>query len=481
MKGGSDHAAIDEVFANYHAKGLQPGLAYGVVRRGALVHAGGLGELDSSGSRPDADSVFRIASITKSFTAAAALALRDKGLLRLDDRVEEYVPEVAASHGPTSDSPALTVRDLLTMNAGFPTDDAWADRLLDLPSTDFTALLRSRPRFAWAPGTEFEYSNLGYAIMGRVIAAAADRSFGDVVTSLLLRPLGLPSTFFSAEEAVACSFAHGHRRVVDRWERVRFERDGAFGSMGGLFSSVRDLSRWVAGFTDAFPPRDDPEGGHPLARATRREMQRAQTVISPPLPFPQLADASPPTVGGYGYGLFVVHHPRHGLIVGHPGGLPGFGSCVIWQPFSGVGIVALANATYAPVGAPAMAALETLLSAVGPSAPRAIPWPETLAAQADVVKLLEAWDHDLAAGIFSANVDLDEPLTSRRATIEQLRQELAGLEPDSSAPIEVRTPAAVAWWMRGLRGRVMIEIEMTPERPPKVQTLTLTTEVPQGA
>jgi len=128
-----------------------------------------------------------------------------------------------------------------------------------------------------------------------------------------------------------------------------------------------------------------------------------------------------------------------------------------------------------------MTALDTLLSAAGRSAPRTAPWPETLTARASVIKLLEAWDPDLAASIFSANVDLDEPLARRRAMIERLRLELAGLEPDSSAPIEVRTPAAVSWWMRGLRGRVKIELEMTPERPPRVQTLTLTIETPQEA
>ena len=160
--------------------------------------------------------------------------------------------------------------------------------------------------------------------------------------------------------------------------------------------------------------------------------------------------------------------------------LPGFGSCVLWQPHSGVGVVALANATYAPVGTPAMMALDALLSDAGRSAPQPAPWPETLTAQENVVKLLEAWDPDLAASTFSANVDLDEPLARRRAMIERIRTELAGLELDSSAPIEVRTPAAVTWWMRGPLGRVKIEIEMTPERPPRVQTLALTIEAPRG-
>src|SRR5690242_11857083 len=98
-----------------------PGLVYGVVRDGALVHGRGLGTLRvGEDATPTTSSVFRIASMTKSFTASAVLLLRDEGRLRLDDPIAMYVPELAAVRLPTRDSPPITIRHLLTMTAGFP-------------------------------------------------------------------------------------------------------------------------------------------------------------------------------------------------------------------------------------------------------------------------------------------------------------------------------------------------------------------------
>ena len=118
-------SVVDALAMEFQRQGGQPGLAYGVVADGRLVHEGGLGERWLGGPVPDAATVFRIASMTKSFTAAAILALRDDGALRLDDPAVAYVPELAGLPPATADSPSVTIRNLLTMTAGFPTDDAW--------------------------------------------------------------------------------------------------------------------------------------------------------------------------------------------------------------------------------------------------------------------------------------------------------------------------------------------------------------------
>ena len=126
--------AVDEAFERLFAEGTIPGMAYGVVIAGDLVHARGLGTLHHGEDHvPDADSVFRIASMTKSFTASAVLLLRDEGALLLDEPVGTYVPELAGFRGATADSPLITVRHLLTMSSGLPTDDPWGDRLQGLP------------------------------------------------------------------------------------------------------------------------------------------------------------------------------------------------------------------------------------------------------------------------------------------------------------------------------------------------------------
>ena len=132
--------------------GTCPGLAYGVVHGDELIHARGLGTLRvGEDATPDARSVFRIASMTKSFTAATVLSLRDEGRLRLDDPIAEYVPELATCRYPTTDSPRITIRHLLTMTAGFPTDDPWGDRQQGLDLGAFSQLLAAGCRSPGRP------------------------------------------------------------------------------------------------------------------------------------------------------------------------------------------------------------------------------------------------------------------------------------------------------------------------------------------
>src|ERR1700742_2895891 len=195
-----DFAHVDALAAGYHRRGGQPGLAYGIVIGGQLAHSGGLGERWLGGPPPDAGTVFRIASMTKSFTASAILALRDDGLLRLDDPAEQYVPELRGWVPASPDAAPVSIRHLLTMTAGFPTDDPWGDRQQGLPLEEFARFLAGGVRFNWAPGTRFEYSNLGYAILGRVITAVTGAAYPDYVRHRLLHPLGMMRTGYEAEE-----------------------------------------------------------------------------------------------------------------------------------------------------------------------------------------------------------------------------------------------------------------------------------------
>src|SRR6266566_3953235 len=295
-------AAVDDLAEGFQRRGGQPGVAYGIVAGGRLVHSGGWGERWLGGPTPDAGTVFRIASMTKSFTAAAVLALRDDGRLALDDPAEEFVPELRGLALPSPDSPRVSLRHLLTMTAGFPTDDPWGDRQQGLPLAEFSAFLARGLSFAWAPGTRFEYSNLGYAILGRVVTAATGQPYPEFVRDRLLRPLGLTSSGFEAAEFDTRQLARGYRHGPGGWDELAPDGCGAFAPMGGVFSSVTDLARWVSGFTGAFPPGE-----------------------------PGTGDA----------------HPARGRITSHSGGYPGFGSNMRWHPETGIGVIVLANSTYA--------------------------------------------------------------------------------------------------------------------------------------
>jgi CubicO group peptidase (beta-lactamase class C family) len=494
-----DYADVDALAAGYQQRGGQPGLAYGIVAGGRLVHAAGLGERHLGGPPPDAGTVFRIASMTKSFTASAILALRDEGALRLDDLAEEYVPELRGWPGVSPDAARVSLRHLLTMTAGFPTDDPWGDRQQGLPLDEFGKFLAAGVSFNWAPGTRFEYSNLGYAILGRVIAAATGVAYQHYIRDRLLRPLGMTRTGFEAAEFDARDLALGYRRAPRGWAPLAFDPCGAFAPMGGIFSCVGDLARWVAGFADAFPPGDAGEAGdaasgdrHPVRRASRREMQLPQVLTGwdKPAGFPGDQSAA---LSGYGFGLFVEEHPVLGRVVSHSGGYPGFGSNMRWHPASRTGVITLGNSTYAAMQTLAARLLEAALRsaeppgcgygvALAPARPSESresqetqgpgPWPETLAARDTVCRLLRAWDDDDADRLFSPNVPADAPFPERRRAIALVRERIGEFSEDARRP-EFDTPAHCRWWLTGEHGTVQVQIQLNPERPPRVQSLTV--------
>jgi CubicO group peptidase (beta-lactamase class C family) len=476
-----DFAELDVIAADYWRQGGQPALAFGVVRDGELVHHGGFGQRILGGPAPDADTVFRISSMSKSFTAAAIMLLRDEGALALNDLAERYVPEMRGWPPVTANSARVTIRHLLTMTAGFPADDAWADRQQGLPPDEFSALLSGGVSFAWAPDTRFEYASIGYAILGRIITAVSGLEYPQFVRQRLLDPLGLTRTGYEASEFAAEDLALGYHPAPDGWTELPMEPCGAFAPMGGVFSSVRDMASWVAGFLAAYPPA---AGGapHPLAAASRRQMQLAQVFFGPWPGFP--AGGFPMS---YGFGLIIDHDPALGPIVHHPGGYPGFGSHMRWHLATGTGVVALANCTYATPYPLTVELLQAVIrqDKAGPAGsglfPRGEPWPETTAARAAVNRLLLDWDDAEADQLFTPNVAQDAPYPARRRAIELIRARIGAFGEDPNRPAEYDSPARCRWWLTGEGGTVQAQILLSPEKPPRVQSLSLAVPPASGS
>jgi CubicO group peptidase (beta-lactamase class C family) len=263
---------INALFAQYQADAHVPGMVYGVVKDGKLAYVKGVGLQDLTDKRAvTADSRFRIASMTKAFTALAILKLRDDGKLRLDDLAEQHVPEMKHWVYPTKDSPRIRVRDLLHHVGGLVTDDPWGDRQQILSQQDFTKMIAAGVPFSRAPQSAFEYSNYGYALLGRIIANASGMAYADYVRQAILTPLGMTSSGFDVTKTPTAHYARGYRWENDAWSPEPEMIDGAFNAMGGMQVSANDYAKWVDFLLSAWPARDDADTG-PVQRATVREM-----------------------------------------------------------------------------------------------------------------------------------------------------------------------------------------------------------------
>ena len=169
---------LQQLFRDYAQKNNIPGLSFAVVVGDSILTTGNFGYANISTQQPVSDSTqFRIASMSKSFTAMAVLKLRDEGKLELDDPVEKYIPLMRNQRYPTTDAPLISIRHLLTHGAGFPEDNPWGDRQLADTDAEFMAFLQEGISFSNPPGVQYEYSNLGFALLGKLITEVAGKPY----------------------------------------------------------------------------------------------------------------------------------------------------------------------------------------------------------------------------------------------------------------------------------------------------------------
>jgi CubicO group peptidase (beta-lactamase class C family) len=459
---------IDRLVAAFAERARVPGIAYGIIIDGRLAHAGALGYRDlRTRARVDPDTVFRIASMTKSFTALCIMQLRDEGKLGLDDQAERYVPELAGLVDATADSPRITIRHLLSHAEGFPEDNPWGDRQLAATDREMGAMMTRGIPFSNAPGTAYEYSNFGFAILGRIVANVSGMPYRQYVRERILRPLGMNATTLEAADVPRDRLAHGYRLEGAEYVDEPPLPDGAFGPMGGMLTSTRDLAAYVAFLSSAWPPRDDRDTG-PVRRASLREIQQ----VWRPAPATVSRDgANGPlrmNAGGYGFGLRVWQTCDFAHVVAHSGGLPGFGSHMRWLPEHGVALIAMGNLTYTSWGRVADDALDAL-ARTGGLRPRE-PQPSTalVAARAAVNRLFERWDDGEARAIAADNLFMDASLESRRRQLEAVRDKLGMCRPDG--PFQAENALRGAWMMACERGTARVAVTLAPTMPPKVQS-----------
>lgn len=470
------YARIDTIFADYALDQHVPGVVVGVVADGKLVYVRGLGVQDLESKRPvTPETLFRIASMSKAFTALTVLKLRDDGKLQLDALAETYVPDMRKWTYPTQDSPRIRVRDLLNHTAGLVTDDPWGDRQTPMPEATFTQLLRDGVPFASAPGTGMEYSNLGYAMLGRIVGNVSGRPYADTITASLLQPLGMQSSGYVVDAAPLERRALGYRWEDNAWSLEPAMAHGAFGAMGGLQTSANDYAKWVAYLLGAWPAGDDANLG-PVRRATVRELAQGSN-------FPRLRQRAGQSGAGacrqaatYGMGMWVAADCDLGLTLSHGGGYPGYGSHVLLMPEYGVGVFALTNRTYGAPSGPVWDAAVALHKA-GLLKRRPLPVSASLAgAYRTVAAIYEQGDVAAGQAQLAMNFLMDRDAAG-------WRRDLAGLmkksgQCDTTAPVTATSALAGEFVWRCAHGRVAGSVLLAPTNPPRIQEIKLAPKAP---
>jgi CubicO group peptidase (beta-lactamase class C family) len=459
---------IDRLFEKYAADRKIPGMVWGVVIDGRLSHVKSAGVRERAANSPITSStVFRIASMTKSFTALAILKLRDEGKLSLEDPVSKWLPEFARMELPTRDTPPLLIRQLMSHSAGFPEDNPWGDQQLAATDAQLTEWLRLGIPFSTPPGTRYEYSNYGFALLGRIVAKASGVPYERYLHTEILTKLKMDHTTFEFSEVPAAARAIGYRLQPDGTylEEAPLPH-GAFGAMGGLLTSASDLAKYVAFHLSAWPARDDADSG-PVRRASVREMAHLWTPSN--LTVRRTDGVLTASQSGYGYGLRIAADCRFERIVSHGGGLPGFGSYMSWLPDYGVGIFAMANLTYVGPSAPISQAWDVLLK-TGALQKRELPASPALSSARDrIVNLWKSWNDAEARQLAAGNLFLDAPIPQRRAEIAKLKDEVGACTAFG--------PVVAENWLRGQfdmtcqKGVVGVFFTLSPTRPPAVQHL----------
>ena len=465
---------IDRIMEDYQQTAPQPGMVYGIVKDGRLVHARGFGVQDpATGAPVTADSLFRIASMSKAFTAMAILKLRDDGRLQLDDPAERYVPELKNWRYPTADSPKITVRNLITHTAGFMEDNPWGDRQQVMPEAEFTGFLKDGVPWSRAPGLAMEYSNLGYAALGRIVKNVSKQSYQDYIGRTIFRPLGMASTTYDIFRSPMDRRAIGYRWQDGQWVREPDMVDGTFGAMGGVETSANDYAKWVAFILAAWPARDDQDTG-PVKRATVRQIVEGSNMPSGRLRSPSFGGAPCRQASTYAMGWSVIDDCDLGRVVTHSGGYPGYGSIVYLLPDKGVGVFAFSNRTYSAPSAAAWRALMAMNSA-GALPGRPEPVSPGLAQAYEAARAI--WRRgDVSAAPLANNFLLDRDAERWGTEIARVKRdvgECAGTE--EIAPISA---------MEGLftwdceKGRVRGRVQRAPTRNVTIQALSYTVATP---
>ena len=317
-------AAVDALFKDYAAAGA-PGAAVVVSRGDTIVFARGYGLADVEGGVPVTPSTsFRLASVTKQFTAAAILTLVDAGTLDLDDTLGELLPNTP------SYAQAVTVRQLLAHTSGLPDYEPilGRDDGPQVKDRDVLMLLHKAKNLYFKPGTSWRYSNSGYALLALVVERVTGETFAHYLRRRVFAPAGMLTAVAHADGVDTVSNrAYGHGGHTGAWRRTDQNSTSAVLGDGGIYASAEELAHW-----------SDALGRNVVLSAkTFHEMTTPATLPS-----------RQPT--NYGFGWFLDTHRGHRR-QRHEGDSIGFRTAIQRYPDDHLTVVVLINRGAAPIDA----------------------------------------------------------------------------------------------------------------------------------
>ena len=328
------------------AEGRLTSVVGAVFDRYGAVWAGG------AGTAPGLDGQYRIGSITKTMTAVLVMQARDAGLLELTDRLGDHLGDVGYAEA--------SIRDALAHTSGMQSEPRgqWWERTR---GGDFDALAAANDGSGRVVGAGewFHYSNLGYGLLGEVVARRLGAPWRVLVAERLLQPLGMRATSYLPRPGAQPGWSVDHFTGIRVHEPLTDTR--AMAPAGQLWSTLNDLVTWGQLLGGSRPDV--------LPSATLQEMGRA---VQP----------------GYGLGLMLGLHPG-GRLVGHDGSMPGFLASLHVDPDSGIGAVVLANATTGI--APQELAIALIEGDPDAADERPTPWRPTLALPDEVPGVPGVW------------------------------------------------------------------------------------------
>ena len=323
------------------------GVALGVVRDQSLAWSAGFGYTDvDKGTRPDAHTGFRVASISKTFTSLAIVQLRDQGLLTLDDPLVKHIREfrrVKVRDGHRGGLESVTLRRLLSHRSGLISEGPfsyWDTK--EFPTREEIIRALSKTEVVLAPDAGAKYSNLAFALLGEVVERLSGEAFPAYVQKRIFRPLGMSESSFEPTKAVLARLATGYlpHPYEDRPEPAGHTPTNGIAAAAGLYTTVTDLAKWLSFQLTAAPaavglvssPTDDevePDKKAVLRPRSLDEMHTPQAID------PDWTEAR--CLGWFGR--------RRGetVVIGHGGSIHGFITQVYFHKASKTGVVLLTN------------------------------------------------------------------------------------------------------------------------------------------